>query len=429
VFSENKILKILFMGGLVLLLVSSCVPQETPVPTPSLSPTAFVPVTAEPTPTRAPSHTPTLAPTLTPTDSPTPESDSERVGSLPDPDGYQWSLVADGFTQPIGLSTAGDGSGRLFVIEKPGQIRIIADGNLVPEPFLDIRDRVGASGSEQGLLGLAFHPDYESNGYIFVNYTDNDGDSVVSRFSVSSDENRADPESESRVLVYNQPYKNHNGGQVLFGPDGYLWITTGDGGAGGDPDDNAQNLDTLLGKLLRLDVDQQPYSIPEDNPFGDEIWAYGLRNPWRITFDPATGELYIADVGQNQWEEINYLPADALPGANFGWDYMEGNHAFEGTPPDDADLTGPVAEYNHAKGCSVSGGAVYRGSLSDWQGVYLYGDFCSGIIWGLLKTAESSWQNEIMYDTSAGISAISQDEAGEVYMLDIQGGVYRLEEK
>ncbi len=426
---KNNISKILFIGGLVLLLASSCVPQETPAPTPSLSPTAFVPVTEEPTPTRAPSHTPTLPPTETSTASSTPDSDAGRVDSLPDPDGYQWSLVADGLTQPIGLSTARDGSGRLFVIEKPGQIRIISDGSLLPEPFLDIRDRVGDSGSEQGLLGLAFHPDYEGNGYFFVNYTDHDGDTVVSRFVVSENENRADPDSESKVLVINQPYKNHNGGQVLFGPDGYLWVTTGDGGAGGDPEDNAQNLNNLLGKLLRINVDQQPYSIPEDNPFGDEIWAYGLRNPWRITFDPATGDLYIADVGQNQWEEINYLPWDAPGGANFGWDFLEGNHTFEGTPPDDADLIGPVAEYDHSKGCSVSGGAVYRGSLSDWQGVYLYGDFCSGLIWGLLKTPDGGWQNEILYDTNAGITAISQDEAGEVYMLDIQGGVYRLEEK
>lgn len=426
---KNKISKMLFMGGLVLLLVSSCVPQETAAPTPSLSPTAFVPVTDEPTPTRAPSQTPTLLPTSTSTASPTAAPDAGRVGSLPEVDDYQWSLVADGFTQPIGLSTAGDGSGRLFVIEKPGLIRIIAGGSVVSDPFLDIRDRVGASGSEQGLLGLAFHPDYENNGYFFVNYTDNDGDTVVSRFLVSEDANRADPDSESKVLVFSQPYKNHNGGQVLFGPDGYLWITTGDGGAGGDPEDNAQNLNNLLGKLLRIDVDQQPYSIPDGNPFGDEIWAYGLRNPWRITFDPATGDLYIADVGQNKWEEINYLPADAPAGANFGWDYLEGNHAFEGTPPDDAELVDPVAEYDHAKGCSVSGGAVYRGSLPEWQGVYLYGDFCSGLIWGLLKTADGGWQNEILFDTNAGISAISQDESGEVYMLDIQGGVYRLEEK
>lgn len=426
---KNKISKMLFMGGLVLLLVSSCVPQETAAPTPSLSPTAFVPVTDEPTPTRAPSQTPTLLPTSTSTASPTAAPDAGRVGSLPEVDDYQWSLVADGFTQPIGLSTAGDGSGRLFVIEKPGLIRIIAGGSVVSDPFLDIRDRVGASGSEQGLLGLAFHPDYENNGYFFVNYTDNDGDTVVSRFLVSEDANRADPDSESKVLVFSQPYKNHNGGQVLFGPDGYLWITTGDGGAGGDPEDNAQNLNNLLGKLLRIDVDQQPYSIPDGNPFGDEIWAYGLRNPWRITFDPATGDLYIADVGQNKWEEINYLPADAPAGANFGWDYLEGNHAFEGTPPDDAELVDPVAEYDHAKGCSVSGGAVYRGSLPEWQGVYLYGDFCSGLIWGLLKTGDGGWQNEILFDTNAGISAISQDESGEVYMLDIQGGVYRLEEK
>jgi glucose/arabinose dehydrogenase len=362
----------------------------------------------------------------TPTEVPLPEN----VQRFPDPDSYRWALISDGLAQPVGLSVAGDGSNRLFIIEKPGRIQIIQDGQVLEDPFLDIQDRVGDGGSEQGLLGLAFHPNYENNGVFFVNYTDDDGNTVVSRFTVSDDENRADPTSESRVLTFNQPYRNHNGGHLLFGPQGYLWISTGDGGSAGDPQDNAQNLENLLGKLLRIDVDQAPYTIPEDNPFGDEIWAYGLRNPWRFRFDPATGDLYIADVGQDKWEEIDYLPAGAPGGTNFGWDYREGSHPYEGTPPPDAELTNPVAEYNQDAGdCSVSGGAVYRGSMSAWQGVYLYGDYCTGVVRGLIKSADGSWLSEILFDTEYPIPAISQDGEGEVYLLDIRGGVYRLTEK
>ncbi|MBS3750397.1 MAG: PQQ-dependent sugar dehydrogenase [Anaerolineales bacterium] len=415
-----------FLGALLILGLGACAPQVgqevTPTPTAPIS-TAEV-STEPPLPTATYTKEPTL--TATAESSPTPT----RVTTFPNPEEYEWSPVAEGFNKPIGLSTAGDGSGRLFIIEQPGRIMIIKEGQILEAPFLDIRDRVGDIGNEQGLLGLAFHPDYEENGFFYVNYTDKNGDTVVSRFTVSEDPNRADPATESEVLTISQPFANHNGGHVLFGPEGYLWISTGDGGSGGDPQGNAQNLDNLLGALLRVDVDQEPYAIPQDNPFGNEIWAYGLRNPWRFRFDPATGDLYIADVGQSAWEEIDYLPAGAPGGANFGWDYREGSHPFEGDPPEDADLIDPVAEYNQSSGdCSVSGGAVYRGSISPWQGVYLYGDFCSGAVRGLLQVEDGSWVNEVLFQTGYRIVAISQDEAGEVYLLDIRGGVYRLSEK
>jgi glucose/arabinose dehydrogenase len=228
------------------------------------------------------------------------------------------------------------------------------------------------------------------------------------------------------VLSFDQPFKNHNGGQISFGPQGYLWIASGDGGGGGDPQNNGQNLNNLLGKLLRVDVNQTPYVIPGDNPFENEIWAYGLRNPWRFTFDPANGDLFIADVGQNKWEEINYLPADAPAGVNFGWDYLEGNHSFEGSPPSGLELTAPVWEYDHSLGCSVSGGAVYRGSLPEWQGVYLYSDFCTSFVWGLLKTPGGEWQNQQLFQVGGRPAAIDQDEFGEVYLVDLEGSIFTL---
>jgi len=418
---------VMLTAGVMLLALTSCTLAAEPPSTPQ--PTAFEPTTSTPEitppPTDAPSSSPTDAAAEEPTAAPEPASATD----LPDPKSYAWEKWVEGLNQPIGLSYPGDGSGWLFVIEQPGRIRIIENGELIQSPFLDIRDRVGDSGSEQGLLGLAFHPQYEENGHFFVNYTDQNGDTVVSRFRVSDDPDRAEKDSEQVVLTLAQPYGNHNGGQVSFGPGGYLWIGTGDGGSGGDPEGNAQNLNTLLGKLLRIDVNQLPYTIPSENPYGDEIWAYGLRNPWRFTHDPATGELYIADVGQNKWEEVNYLPADHPGGANFGWDYREGAHPFEGSPPADARLIDPVAEYDHSQGCSVSGGAVYRGEYSAWRGVYLYGDFCTGLVWGLVQGGEGGWRNEVLFRTDHRISAISQDQAGEVYLLDITGSIYRLEKK
>lgn len=407
---------------LFLLMAAACSAPVTPPP--ADTPT-FIPSTA---PIALPSAE-VLTPTIPSTDTPPPTPTTANATEFPDPTGYNWSEVISDLDRPIGLTSAGDSSGRLFIIEQRGRILIYDGERLLDTPFLDIQGRVGSNGSEQGLLGLAFHPNYKNNGAFFVYYTDLNGNSVVSQFLVSSNSDRAYISSESRVIAFDQPFQNHNGGQILFGPEGYLWIATGDGGGGGDPQENAQKLDNLLGKLLRIDVSQQPYSVPGSNPFSNEIWAYGLRNPWRFTFDPANDDLYIADVGQNKWEEINYLPAGESPGANFGWDFREGNHPYEGQTPDTLFLIDPVFEYNHSLGCSISGGAVYRGSLPEWQGVYMYGDFCTGLVWGLLQTSAGQWHNELLFRTNRQIAAIDQDDAGEVYLVDIQGVVLKLSPK
>lgn len=352
--------------------------------------------------------------------------------SFPDPAGYTWNLVAEGFRQPLLLTHATDGSGRIFVVGQNGDIQIIENGAPRAEAFLDITERVGSSGNEQGLLGLAFHLDYENNGIFFVHYTDLNGDTVISRFQVSGDANVADPSSETILLQYDQPYPNHNGGQIEFGPDGYLYIGLGDGGSGGDPHGNGQSLETLLGKILRIDVNSgPPYGIPGDNPFVNggglpEIWAYGLRNPWRFSFDRATGNMFIGDVGQGEWEEIDFLPAGIVGGANFGWNYLEGTHPYEGEAPEG--LITPVTEYNHGSGCSVTGGYVYRGAaLPEWQGVYLYGDFCSGQIFGLVQHEDGTWESRPLFSTDFQITSFGEDESGELYVLDRGGGVYQLQ--
>jgi len=301
--------------------------------------------------------------------------------------------------------------------------------------FLDIRDRVNDGSNEQGLLGLAFHPNFSQNGYFFVNYTGQGGDTFVARFEVTSDPNWVDPASEKIILRIKQPFGNHNGGHLAFGPNGQLYIGTGDGGSANDPQGNAQNLNTLLGKMLRLDINHaEPYGVPADNPFigtgsRPEIWAYGLRNPWRFSFDRLTGDLYIGDVGQNQWEEINFLAVNAPGGANFGWDFWEAFHPFEGNPPPNLDFVSPISEYDHSLGCSVTGGVVYRGSLEAWQGVYFYGDFCTGIVWGLLRDSAGEWQNSQLYQTGANITSFGEDENGEVYLVDRKGTVWVLSAK
>ncbi len=343
--------------------------------------------------------------------------------------------VATGFTQPTYLTHAGDGSGRLFVVEKPGRVWIVENGTRRPEPFLDIRDRVRARESERGLLSIAFHPDYEHNGRFFVDYTDRDGNTVVSEFTVSSDPYQADPNSERVLLYIKQPAANHNGGQLQFGPDGYLYIGMGDGGRAGDPWGNAQNLGVLLGKLLRIDVDAgEPYGIPPDNPFVSsregrpEIWAYGLRNPWRFSFDRASGDLYIADVGQNKWEEVDVAWAPDPGGQNYGWDIMEGFHCFE--PAEGCDPTGltpPVLEYGHDLGCSITGGYVYRGQkYRDLQGTYFFSDYCTGRLWGM-RPLDGGWQWAEFLATGLNVSTFGEDEEGEIYVLDYaRGDVYHL---
>ncbi len=400
-----------------------------PLETPALNPTS--------PPAEAPTSPPVDAPTLPPP-SPTPEMPAQPAAALdlPPAEAYAWQLVVDGLDKPIGLTNAGDGSGRLFILEQDGRLRILQQGGLLVEPFLDITERVGRSGSEQGLLGLAFHPQYAQNGLFYVNYTDLNGDTVIARFQVDGqDANRAQAGSEQPVLQIPQPYANHNGGHLAFGPDGYLYIGMGDGGSAGDPQENGQSLDTLLGKILRIDVDSgEPYAIPADNPFAagggrPEIWAYGLRNPWRFSFDRLTGDLYIADVGQNTWEEVNWLPAGE-GGANFGWNIFEASHPFRDGMPDGAQMMMPVAEYNHNEGCSVTGGYAWRSTLLPaWQGVYLYGDYCTGFVWGLLRTQQGAWKNARLFEFSGTISSFGEDEQGQVYLVDHAGGVYLLVEK
>jgi glucose/arabinose dehydrogenase len=344
--------------------------------------------------------------------------------------------VAGGLEVPVAIAHAGDGRGRLFVVEKPGRIRLLRNGALVGTPFLDLTDRVGAGGNEQGLLGLAFHPRYAQNGLLYVNYTDRQGDTIIARFALSDDPDRADPASESVILTLDQPAANHNGGHLAFGPDGYLYVGTGDGGASGDRYGNGQNGATLLGAMLRLDVDGgQPYAIPPDNPFRgdpavrDEIWAIGLRNPWRYSFDRTTGDLYVADVGQNQYEEVNFQAASSPGGLNYGWPIMEGLHCYPANEScQQAGLFLPVVEYDHSLGCSVTGGYVYRGAAYPLlQGIYLYGDYCSGRIWGLARDAGGGWRTALLTTADVRLTSFGQDEAGELYLVDGASGVlYRL---
>ncbi|MFN8412871.1 MAG: PQQ-dependent sugar dehydrogenase, partial [Anaerolineales bacterium] len=321
-----------------------------------------------------------------------------------------------------------DGTGRLFIIEKYGVIRIFENGQLLADPFLSISDRVDDSGNEMGLLGLVFDPNYEQNGYFYVNYTGDGGNTRISRFQASG--NYSDPNSETVLLVIDQPFENHNGGALAFGPDGYLYAGLGDGGLAGDPYKNGQNTQTLLGKILRIDVHNgNPYAIPADNPFGNEVWAYGLRNPWRISFDRLTGDLWIGDVGQGEWEEVDYLPAGTPGGSNFGWSILEGNHSYDGEAQ--PGMIFPVMEYRHTNGdgCSVTGGYVYRGTaMPEWNGIYLYGDYCTGYIWGVLPST-TGWQAKKLFEAGVTITTFGQDESGEIYLASDNGNVYILAKK
>jgi glucose/arabinose dehydrogenase len=374
----------------------------------------------------------------------------EPGGDLPGDVNIQLVKVADGLIDPINLSSANDGSGRLFVIERVGLIRIIdKDGNLLDEPFLDIQDQVKTDFLEQGLLGLAFHPDYETNGLFYVYYTDyqTNGDAFLVQYHVSDDPNKADPKSAKVLITHDEPYVNHNGGSVHFGPDGNLWWVMGDGGLAGDPYNNAQNVNTLLGKILRITVpadNDQGYTIPKDNPFAQtggvhqssaasaeaqtgeyypgarkEIWGYGLRNPWQFRFDPETGDLYIADVGQVAWEEINFIPAGTPGGINFGWDFLEGAHCY---PPEQTSCGRvgwlPVANYSHKVGCSITGIGVYRGDqYASMDGIYFASDFCSGRVWGLARDDSGAWQFQELLDTDLLVTGSGQDENNDLYIV------------
>jgi glucose/arabinose dehydrogenase len=342
-------------------------------------------------------------------------------------------VVASGLTFPLDL-TAPPGDSRLFVVEKGGTIRIIRDGNLVRTPFLDISSLV-SRGGEQGLLGLAFHPDYAQNGLFVVDYTDTNGDTRVARYRVSNSPDVADTAGVI-VLTVAQPYANHNGGAVAFGPDGYLYIALGDGGSGGDPQGHGQDRSELLGSLLRIDVaNGNPYNIPSSNPYAQspsfrhEIWNYGLRNPWRFSFDRQTGDLYIADVGQGDREEVNVAPASSHGGENYGWNIMEGRSCYGSMTCNRTGLVLPVLEYTHSDGCSITGGYVYRGSAIPYlAGTYFYSDYCSGWIRRFRyqngqATEARSWPN---LDPHGNVSSFGQDAAGEVYVLESGGTVYRI---
>lgn len=343
-------------------------------------------------------------------------------------------LVTAGLERPLFVGHAGDGSGRLFVLEQEGRIQVIRDGRLLPEPYLDLSDRI-SSGGERGLLGLAFSRDFARDGLLYVNYTDREGDTVVSELTAPDPAaDRADPASERVLLRIEQPYPNHNGGALVMDPHGMLWIATGDGGSAGDPLDAGQRLDTLLGKLLRIDPRPSadaPYTVPDDNPFvgragaRGEIWAYGLRNPWRFSFDRMTGDLWIGDVGQGDWEEIDVLRAGWSGLPNFGWDVWEGRARFEDKPLGPGRLVQPVAVYSHALGCSVTGGLVYRGkAVPALAGRYLYGDYCSGTIWSLAAKGKAAPRREPV--SVANLVSFGEDAAGELYAVSHGGTVYRV---
>jgi glucose/arabinose dehydrogenase len=363
--------------------------------------------------------------------------------------------LVSGFTLPVHLTNADDNSDRLFVVERAGRIKIVQDGGVFVTPFLDIQDRVQSNGNEEGLLSVAFPPDFATEKHFYVYYTNANGDNQVSRFYVmENDPDLANPISEELIIYFDHPtYSNHNGGQIAFGADGYLYIATGDGGGGGDPDENGQDPASLLGKILRIDVEwtwpppagpyfvylpmvvsegvQSPlaYRIPPDNPFvGEagyrgEIWALGLRNPWRFSFDRSTGDLYIGDVGQSSWEEIDFQVASSPGGENYGWNEMEGSHCYL-AGCETSGMTLPVFEYpTHVDGsCSVTGGYVYRGvNYPNLQGFYLFADYCNGRITGLINDG-GIWQSQLLLDTNLNISSFGEGEDGELYFVELNSG-------
>ncbi|MDQ3191015.1 MAG: PQQ-dependent sugar dehydrogenase [Bacteroidota bacterium] len=347
--------------------------------------------------------------------------------------------LAKGFKEPTSIAHANDS--RLFIVEKVGRIAIIdTNGNVNSNYFLEIESRVKSSGGEQGLLGLAFHPNFSNNGYFYVNYTDNDDSTTVSRFKISGQNpSQADANSEIVLLKIHQPFTNHNGGEIKFGPDGFLYIATGDGGGAGDPNNNAQNPLTMLGKILRIDVNQgAAYGIPSSNPFVgtsdtlDEIWALGLRNPWRFSFDRLNNDLWIADVGQNAWEEINMHTSQSAGGKNYGWPCYEGDEPFNtsgcAVP---SKYVFPIFTYENtgfSGDCSVTGGYMYRGEkYSNLSEHYFYGDYCSGKIWSINNNA-GTWQNQYYGEFDLNISSFGEDAKGELYVADLnQGEIFKIE--
>jgi len=345
--------------------------------------------------------------------------------------------LADNLDKPLAITHAGDGSGRLFIGLQEGQVVIYDGTRVLAEPFLDISGLVSCCG-DQGLLGIAFHPDYKQNGFVYINYTDLAGTTIIARYSILDNHNRIDPNSAAHILAVPQPTAGHNGGHLAFGPDGLLYIGIGDGSLGGDPDNNAQDLGSMLGKILRIDVDSAfPYAIPGDNPFVNvlharpEIWVSGLRNPWRFSFDRLTGDLFIADVGQASWEEINIQLAISPGGENYGWRRGEGRFCFNPAENcDDGTLIGPTLVYDHSLGCATTGGYQYRGQqMPSLDGTYIYSYFCSGQLWGATPLNDGSWSSADLLDTEFLISTLGEDEEGELYFAQYAegtGAVYQL---
>ena len=357
-------------------------------------------------------------------------------------------VFVTGIDRPVYMTHAGDGSGRTFIIEQEGAIRIVdADGNLLPTPFMDIDGTVqggDSGGNEQGLLGLAFHPDYANNGKFYVNYTGSGGDTRIAEYQVSSsDPNVADTGTARIIMFYDQPFSNHNGGWLGFGPDGYLYISAGDGGSANDPGNRAGNLSNYLGKLHRVDVDggddfpadpNQNYEIPADNPFVgtagalESIWAYGLRNPWRTSFDRETGDLWIADVGQNVREEVNFAPAGDAGGQHYGWRCREGFSSTGLACGSTSGFTDPIHQYTHgANGCSITGGYAYRGCElgDDYNGLYFFSDYCSGLIWTL--DASNGFAHTLQFDSNFNVSSFGETESGELLVANLFAGtVYKI---
>lgn len=360
-----------------------------------------------------------------------------EVTEQPAPNAPQLGLTsfATGLKAPVVIASNGlQDDYRLFVVEQAGTIRIVSGtGEVQTTPFLDLTSKV-LVGTEMGLLGLAFDPSYSQNGYFYVNYIDKQQNTIIARYGLNPATGLADPQSEKVLLKVKQPYQNHNGGDLAFGPDGYLYIPLGDGGSGGDPENRGQDKRTLLGKLLRIDVSKgDPYSVPTDNPFVNEagtkpeIWALGLRNPWRISFDSQTGDLYIADVGQNKYEEINVLPASNKGGQNYGWRCYEASHTYNTSGCKDASTyTLPIVEYAHDQGrCSVTGGAVYRGEETQLRGKYFYGDYCGGQIY-FLEQKNGEWVAGLGLQTNYKISTFGQDNANNLYLADVESGTIYL---
>ena len=355
------------------------------------------------------------------------------------------TLLVGRLDSPVGFTGANDGSGRLFIVEQAGVIKIWNGTKVRVTPFLNISNLVDDTAGEQGLLGLTFHPNFVDNGFFFVNYTFDPGTGPdrtrIARYMVSAENaNVADAGSAKTILEVKQDFGNHNGGDLHFGPDGFLYIGMGDGGSGGDPHDRAQSVRQLLGKMLRIDIDSSGsgdcgrnanYGIPIDNPnLGTnacgEIWAYGLRNPWRFSFDRLTGDLFIGDVGQGSREEINFQAASSPGGENYEWDCREGTASHPGVCKGPGVRTPPVLEYKHDPECSVTGGYRYRGSHGELWGTYVYGDFCSGVVW-FANDSKGAWQAKVWRDTNLRIVSFGEDDNGELYLVERSGSIYRFD--